>query len=198
MGISVYYLIIINPYWQFNRLEIEIWGVTKNQTFRGIKLINKLKHQTFFQIFIYGLLVNYLFLVGHVQAEPDKSYFRIEQSKPSDENDLTLSAISGLIFEDNMQAHLDLSYLESDFNGKGATLDFGGGYVFNWNVSLFIGIGIALGYNWDNEDLIATYYPEAGIVIDLSNNYGLTISAKRIYNLYDQEFDVIMLGIVFR
>lgn len=37
-------------------------------------------------------------------AAPDKSYLRIEQSKRSDKNNLTLTAFGGLIFEDIMQA----------------------------------------------------------------------------------------------
>jgi len=39
---------------------------------------------------------------------------------------------------------------------------------------------------------------EAGIVVDITDNFGLTVSARRIYNLYDQHEDIIMLGIVFR
>ena len=167
-------------------------------TFSRLKFFTKLIYQRVFNIAIYGLLVSCLLLVGNAQAKPDKPYLRIEQSKPSDENDLTITTIGGLIFKDNMQGHIDLSYLDSDLNGQGATLDLGGGYAFNWNVSLFLGVGISLGYNWDDEGLIATYYPEAGIVVDLTNNFGLTVSARRIYNLYDQETDVIMLGIVFR
>jgi hypothetical protein len=167
-------------------------------TFSGIKIINKFIYQTFFQIFVYSLVVSGLLLIGNAQAAQDKSYLRIEQSKPSDKNDLTITTIGGLIFEDIMQAHVDLSYLDSDLNGQGATLDFGGGYVFNWNVSMFLGIGISLGYNWDDEGVIATYYPEAGIVVDITKNFGLTVSAKRIYNLYNQDEDVIMLGIVYR
>jgi len=158
----------------------------------------KLIYQHVFNVAVYGLLVSCLLLVGNAQAEPDKAYLRIEQSKPSDENDLTITTIGGLFFEDNMQAHVDLSYLDSDLNGQGATLDFGGGYVFDWNVALFLGVGISLGYNWDDEGLIATYYPEAGIVVNLTSNFGLTVSARRIFNLYDQDEDVIMLGIVFR
>lgn len=62
----------------------------------------------------------------------------------------------------------------------------------------FLGLGISLGYNWDNEDFIATYYPEAGIVVDITKNFGLTVSKKRIFNLYGQDEDIIMLGLVFR
>ncbi len=132
------------------------------------------------------------------QAAQNKSYLRIEQSMPSDENDLRITSVGGLVFQDYMETHIDLSYLESDINGDAATLDFGVGYVFNWDVSVFAGIGVSTGYNWDNSDYMYTYYPEVGIVIDIGNNFGLTVSQKRIFNLYDKHEDIIMLGIVIR
>ncbi len=167
-------------------------------TFREFNTITPFIHQYVFKILVYSLLVSCLLIAGNAQAEADKSYLRLEQNKPSDEYDLSITTIGGLIFEDDMEAHIDLSYLDSDLNGQAAALDFGGGYVFNWNVSLFIGLGVSLGYNWDDKSYITSYYPEAGIVLDLTKNLGLTVSARRIYNLYDQETDVIMLGVVFR
>ncbi|VAW66944.1 hypothetical protein MNBD_GAMMA09-1428 [hydrothermal vent metagenome] len=132
------------------------------------------------------------------QAAGNKSYLRIEQNKPSDENDLRITTIGGLIFQNYMETHVDLSYLESDINGDAATLDFGVGYVFNWDISVFAGIGGSTGYNWDNSDYMYTYYPEVGVILDITNNFGLTISQKRIFNLYDKHEDIIMLGIVIR
>lgn len=167
-------------------------------TIHKLKLISNLIHQQVSNIATYALLVSCLLMVANAQAEPGKSYLRIEKSEISDENDLTFTTIGGLVFEDNIQAHVDLSYLESELNGQGATLDFGGGYVFNGKISLFLGVGISLGYNWDDGDLISTYYPEAGIVMDIDANIGLTVSTRRIFNLYDKDEDIIMLGIVFR
>jgi len=142
------------------------------------------------------LLVGLLFSVNAAHA--DKSYFRVEQSKPSNKNDLNITTIGGFVFKDNVYAHVDLSYLDSELNGRGATLDFGTGFIFDWDVSIFLGIGVSFGYNWDDESLIATYYPETGIVVDITDNFGLTMSVRRIFNLYDQDEDVIMLGVVFR
>ena len=97
-----------------------------------------------------------------------------------------------------MAAHIDLTYLESVSKGNALTLDIGGGYVFNWDVSLYLGVGFAIGYNRDTKDTITAYYPEAGVVIDLTESLGLTISQKRYFNLYGQDEDVTMLGLVFR
>jgi len=146
----------------------------------------------------YIMLFVVLFSGLPVQAESQRPYLRIEQNKPSLDNDLKITTIGALIFDKNIEGHVDLSYLESESNGKGLTLDFGGGYVLNWDVSLFLGVGVSLGYNWDNEDYIATYYPEVGIVVDFTETIGLTISKKRIFNLYGQDEDIIMLGVVFR
>lgn len=89
----------------------------------------------------YIILFIFLFSGIPAQAEPKKSYLRIEQNKSSDDNDLQITSIGGLIFDKDMEAHIDLTHLESDSNGKALTLDFGGGYVFNWDVSLFLGLG---------------------------------------------------------
>lgn len=92
------------------------------------------------QFAAYIMLFIFLFSGIPAQAEPKKSYLRIEQNKSSDDNDLKITSIGGLIFDKDMEAHIDLTHLESDNNGKGLTLDFGGGYVFNWDVPLFFGI----------------------------------------------------------
>jgi hypothetical protein len=155
-------------------------------------------------LLVFMLLCAAIVTSTHTQAESKKSYLRVEQNKASFEDDpllatdLKLSSIGGLVFENDMGAHLDLTYLESVNNGDAFTLDFGASYVYNWEVSLFIGAGISLGYNWDNEKLVSTYYPEIGVVWDVTNRLGLTVSKKRIYNIYDKEEDIVMLGIVFR
>jgi len=170
-----------------------------------LRLINNTKVSPLYtHLFIIILLFIFLLTASPVQATTQKSYLRIEQNKssydddPLIESDLKITSVGGLIFDKDMEAHVDLSYLESEKNGKGLTLDFGAGYVFSWDVSLFLGLGISLGYNKDNEDLIATYYPEAGIVLDITNTLGITVSKKRIFNLYDRDEDIIMLGLVFR
>lgn len=142
-----------------------------------------------------------LFLISPgVSANPtsDKYYLRIEQSKTSENDDLKITSIGMLALKNNMVGHVDLTQMESDINGKGLTLDLGGGYAFNWDVSLYLSLGISLGYNSNRDEFIAAYYPEAGIVVDITKTFGLTASTKRIYHLYENNEDIVMLGLVFR
>ena len=131
-------------------------------------------------------------------AAPDKHYLAIEHNLSSDKNDLDITSIGMLSLKGNMAGYGKLSYLESDINGTGSTLDLGGGYSFNGDVSLYLLLGISLGYNWDRDDYIAAYFPEVGIVMDFTKTFGITVSGKRYFNLYEEDEDVVMLGLVFR
>jgi hypothetical protein len=139
-----------------------------------------------------------LFSSVNAGAEPNKTYLRLEQSKLSDKNDLKISSIGALAFKGNTEGHIDLSYLESDIHGNEWALDLGGGYVLGGDVSLFLGLGITLGYNEVKDDFIGAYYPEVGIVLDVSKTFGITIRAKRFYNRYEKNEEVVMVGLVFR
>lgn len=146
---------------------------------------------------VYLLLFLFLLSGFSAKAETSKNYLRIERSLSNERDDLTVTSIGGLVFKENTAAHIDLSYLESDINGDGLALDLGVGYVFNWDVSLFLGVGVSLGHNWDNDDAIAAYYPEAGLVVELAKSFGLTVSAKRYFNLYDENEDIVKIGLLF-
>ena len=65
-------------------------------------------------------------------------------------------------------------------------------------MSPYISIGVSLGYNWDKSDAVAAYFPEVGIIAEFTKSFGITVSGRRYYSLYDEEDDVIMLGLVFR
>ncbi|MDH5711181.1 MAG: DUF4421 domain-containing protein, partial [Gammaproteobacteria bacterium] len=131
--------------------------------------------------------------------EPDRNWLRLTQSKDEPEiHDLAINSIGALSLGQEMVGHIDLTSIRSERNGNAVTLDFGGGYAFNWNVSLYVSLGIALGYNTDNSERIAAYYPEAGIVLDLTGKIGLTVSGKRYHRLYDEDERVILMGLVFR
>lgn len=128
----------------------------------------------------------------------DKNYLLLEHNMSSDKSDLDVSSIGMLSLKDNKAGYAKLSYLESDSDGKATTLDLGGGVAVNSDISFFLMLGVALGYNWDKDDTIAAYFPEVGIVLDITQRFGLTVSGKRYFNLYEDDEDVIMLGLVFR
>ena len=144
------------------------------------------------------LMFFFLFSVANAGSVIDKNYLRIEKNNSSETNDLEVTSIGQLGFKKDMIGHVDLSRLQSDKNGDGLALEIGGAYVFNWYASPFIGLGISLGYNSDNDDYIAAYYPEAGIVIDITNKFGFIVSTKRYHHLYDNNEAIIMMGLLFR
>lgn len=141
-----------------------------------------------------------LFMLTSVSAiaEQNKYYLAIEHNISSDKNDLDITSVGMLSLTGNLVSTIKLSYLESDINGKGSTLDLGSGYAFNGDVSLYLLVGVSLGYNWDIDDYITAYFPEVGIVLDFTKTFGITISGKRYFNLYEEDDDVVMLGLVFR
>ena len=152
-----------------------------------------------------SLLITGLFLLFCLQTEsiassqPDRNWLRLTQSKEEPEkHDLRINSIGALSLGKDMVGHIDLTSIRSDINGDAWTLDFGGGYAFNWDISLYVSLGVALGYNTDASERIAAYYPEAGAVLELSRKLGLTISAKRYHRLYDETERVVLVGLVFR
>jgi hypothetical protein len=144
------------------------------------------------------LLTCYLVADATADAAGNKYYLRIAHNIPSDDNDLDISSIGMLSFTDNLMGRIDLTLVDSDTNGEALALDLGGGYVYTGDVSLYLSLGISLGYNWNNDDYIASYYPEAGIVMDITKTFGITVSGRRYFNLYSEEENIIMLGLVFR
>jgi len=130
--------------------------------------------------------------------QPDKYYARIAHGRAHDTHDLNVTSLGVVSLKNNMVGHVDLSYLDSDTNGSAIALDFGAGLAFNWYVSPYISIGGSLGYNWDKDEAIAAYFPEVGVVVDMTESFGMTLSARRYYSLYQEDEDIIMLGLVFR
>lgn len=130
--------------------------------------------------------------------QPEKYYFRIAHGTSTDTDDLSVTTLGVVSLKNNMIGHVDLNYLNSDMNGDALALDFGAGLAFNWYVSPYISIGATLGYNWDIDEAIAAYFPEVGIIADITKKFGIVLSAKRYYSLYEEDDDVIMLGLVFR
>lgn len=160
--------------------------------------LNKDTRKLCVQFVISILFFSSVLLAVNAEAEPNKNYLRLEQSNPSDKNDITISSIGALVFIENTEGHIDLSYMDSDLHGEEWAVELGGGYVFTWDLSLYIGVGVSLGYNKTNEDFVGAYYPEVGVVLDVTKTFGITVRGKRFYNRFDDYEDVIMLGLVFR
>ena len=139
-----------------------------------------------------------IFTATTASPQPEKMYARIAYGTTPDTHELNLTSIGVISFENNMVGHVDLGYLDSDTDGKAAVLDFGAGLAFSWYVSPYLSIGASLGYNWDKDEAIAAYFPEVGVVVDFSRTFGMALSARRYYSLYEQDENMVMLGLVFR
>lgn len=143
-------------------------------------------------------LIFFLFSDAYADTESDKNYLRIEQNKSSVKNDYKISSIGALAFKKDILGHVDLTYFESEINGSELALELGGGYVFNGKISLFLGVGVSIGYNQDKDDFVADYFPEAGVVLDVTPTFGFTANVKRYYKRYEKDEDIVMFGLVFR
>jgi hypothetical protein len=141
-----------------------------------------------------------LFVNADITAEPEqeKFYVRIAHSLSQDDSDLTNTSIGAVALENNMIGYADLTYLDSDKNGKALALEFGAGLAYDWHLSPYLAIGASLGYNWDKEEYIAAYFPEVGMIVNFTRAFGMSLSAKRYYSLYEEDEDVVMLGLVIR
>jgi len=129
--------------------------------------------------------------------EMEETYFRIETNDPS-ETEPRITSIGGVGLRGSKMAHVDLAYIESPDGSDGLALDVGAGYAFRSGVSFYLGVGIVLGYDWDNEESLTAYYPEVGVIGNLTPEIGLIISSKRYYELYDDPEDVVMVGLLFK
>lgn len=123
---------------------------------------------------------------------------RIERSKDTDV-DLRITSLGVFGLSGGSVGHIDLAYIESEGDGNGLALDLGGGVAYEMGGTFFMGIGVALGYNWDDRGFIGAYYPEVGVVYQLTKGFGLVATGKRYYNLYDSLEDekIIMFGLLF-
>ena len=187
-------------------LRIFLFFITEKRTHmisntfvKSFSIRNKKYNNNSYRLLSVTLLLSF-FIVSDVAAISlsEKNYLRIEKSQSSDKTDLSIKSFGGLIFNDTNMGHIDLTHLSSGVNGKSLALEFGGGYVFNWDISLFVGFGVSLIYNEDNNDYIVAYFPEVGIAVDLTNKIGITARSKRYHNLYDETENIIMMGMVFR
>jgi hypothetical protein len=149
--------------------------------------------------FIAAIFLSFIgFSVATAGPQPDKMYARFSHGVSPDTHELNVTTIGVISLENNMVGHADLAYLDSDTDGKAVAVDLGAGFAFKWYVSPYLSIGASLGYNWDQDKAIAAYFPEVGVVVDFTRTFGMSLSARRYYSLYEQDEDVVMLGLVFR
>ena len=143
------------------------------------------------------LLIAFL-LPGFVfEAKAETVFFHVERNQENDFG-LNLTSIGALGLDPGSIGHIDLSYIESVNEGDGVVLDFGGGVTYDLGVTLFMSMGFIFGYNYDNKDGIASYYPEVGAIARLTKTFGLVASARRYKNLYNgvDDEDMVMFGLL--
>ncbi len=146
-------------------------------------------------------IVSYFFLLlifvssPAFEANAGENFLRIEKSKQSD-SDLRITSIGGFGFGDGKIGHVDLSYIKSVNKGDSLAIDVGAAFSFNAGATFFLGGGFLLGYNWDKNGFIYAFYPEAGVAVNITKSFGLILSTKRYFNLYDGTEDVIMFGVL--
>ena len=78
-------------------------------------------------------------------------------------------------------------------------LDLGGGVSYSAGATFFLGIGFLLGYNFDDRDPIGAYYPQAGVIIQITKTFGITATGRRYSDLYRniEDENIVMFGLLF-
>ncbi len=132
------------------------------------------------------------------EVEQEKFYIRIAHGVSSDNNNPGVTSLGALSLENNMIGHADLTYLNSENDGKAISLEFGAGLAYDWRLSPYLSIGASLGYNWDSEEYLAAWFPEIGLIVNITDRFGVSVSSRRYYSLYDEDEDIVSLGLVFR
>lgn len=147
-----------------------------------------------------SLLVNSI-LFTHVEAAVEDMMLRIELNKPDEEMlEPQIYSIGAFSVTSGKVGHFDLINFQSELEGDIWGLDFGLGYVLTGNspVMVYLGFGLLTGYNSDQSELIPGFYPEVGLLFMLKQGVGFTATAKRYYNVYEEETDAIMLGLAMK
>ena len=147
-----------------------------------------------------SLLVNSI-LFNQVEEAVEDMMFRIELNKPDEETlEPQIYSIGAFSVTSGKVGHFDLIKFESELEGDVWGLDFGLGYILSGNspVMIYLGFGMLTGYNSDQGEFIPGFYPEVGLLFMLKQGIGFTATAKRYYNVYEEETDAIMLGLAMK
>ena len=147
-----------------------------------------------------SLLVNSI-LFTHVEAAAEDMLLRFEFNKPDEEKfEPQIYTIGAFSVAGGKVGHFDIIKFESELEGDIWGVDFGLGFILSGNspLVLYLGFGFMTGYNSDQSEFIPGFYPEAGLLFTLKQGISLTATAKRYYNVYEEETDAIMLGLALK
>lgn len=149
-----------------------------------------------------SLILCSLFFVPSAVVAQENLLLRFEKSRPSDNiNDPEIASIGAFSLTAGKVGNFDIINFKSDVEGEIWGFDIGLGYSFGSTGSpliMYLGFGLMLGYNTDQSDYIAGYYPSVGLVYSLKPGVGVTASAKRYYSVYDDSIDAMMVGVVLK
>lgn len=137
-----------------------------------------------------------------LHAADELIFSRIEHSVRS-ERDISLTTLGAFGIENGLTGHVDLGFMSTKAGSDALTLDLGAGISFPQkakNFAIFLGIGGLAGYHFDDDydSTILSLYPEVGMMLKISDKWGLLLTGKRYYDLYDETENMVMLGLMFR
>lgn len=155
----------------------------------------------FYFSLVLSLIASSLFLT-QVEAAEENILMKIEKSRPSNDiKDPEIASIGALSLNDGKIGNFDLINFKSDIEGEVWGFDIGLGYPFSSRGSplvMYAGFGILLGRNTGQGDYLFGYYPSVGLIYSLKQGVGITVTAKRYFNIYDDATDAVMLGIALK
>ncbi len=150
---------------------------------------------------LFGLLVPVAASLAAAPVSQETTQLRLEQRKES-EGDPRINTLGAFGTGNGKMARLDLTYMDAgkvlDEPGrKGGGniwgMEVSAGYLIPTQITLYVGAGMMLGLQ--RGDFLYTYYPEAGIVLKVSDGISLTASKKRYMKIYNSTEDAVMIGL---
>lgn len=136
---------------------------------------------------------------GVVQAQRegprDDTYARVERSVVIND-DLRITSLGGIAFDDRKVGHIDMVYIESKNEGNTLGLELGGGFAYKFGATFFLGLGGLLGYD-SEDDFVGAVYPELGAALTFGS-FGVIATGKLYAQLKGEIEEVVMLGIMYR
>lgn len=152
-------------------------------------------------ILITSLVLGSVYAASAQAAE--SMMLRVEKSRDSETlEDPEVTTLGAFSITAGKVAHFDLIQFDSQVEGEVKGFDFGLGYTYSEGrgspIVVYLGFGLTLAYNKDQSDFVPGYYPQAGIVYMLKQGVGITATAKRYFNIYDDSKDVVSFGLLLK